>query len=146
MGREDNRIVRVQDGRALERLRVLLEDLRRAARARKEPGVSGEPVTAARAADLAVAHLLGALGEGDDVQPFSVRALQRLMAARTRAWVEDLAQTVAAAMTKYLDRAGIAGRLHVGLAEDGGRLAAVVIDTQPDPYPIAEALLPTIEA
>lgn len=134
MSREENRIIRIQDGPRLERLRVLLG------------AVSGEPVTAARAADLAVAHLLGALGEGDDVQPFSVRALHAMMAARTRAWVEDLAQTVASAVTRFLETRGIPGELHVGLAEDGGKLAAVVIDTQQDPYPIADAQLPTIEA
>ena len=134
MARGKNKIVRVQDGPRLERLRVLLE------------AVTGESVTTPEAAETAIGHLLGALGEGDDVQGFSVRALHAMMAARTRRWVEDLAQTVATAVTRFLDMKGIPGELHVGLAEDGRKLAAVVIDTQQDPYPIADAQLPTIEA
>ena len=127
-------MVRVGNAARLEQLRALLE------------AVHGKPVTTAAAVDAGVSQLLASLGEGADLAMFSVPALQRLMADRTRAVVATIAQTVAASVTEYLHRSGIEAELIVGVAEDGGTVAAKVVSSSPlpDVYPVADS--PIIEA
>ena len=128
------KVVRVGDAARLEQLRALLEVLH------------GKPVTTAAAVDAGVSQLLASLGEGKDVAMFSVPALQRLMAARTAEVVGTIAQAVAASVTEYLHRSGVAAELIVGVAEDGGTVAAKVVSSSPlpDVYPVADS--PIIEA
>ena len=130
----DPKIVRVADGPELEQLRALLEAIR------------GEPVSSAEAVGAAITQLRASLGEGQGVAMFEVSALQRLMAARTRSVVGSIAAAVAAAVTEYLHRAGVDAELVVGVAEDGGTVAAKVVSSSPlpDVYPVADS--PIIEA
>ena len=126
------KVVRVGDAARLEQLRALLEALH------------GKPVTTAAAVDAGVSQLLASLGEGADLAMFSVDALQRMMAARTRSIVGAIAKKVAVEVTEYLHRSGVAAELIIGVAEDGRKVAAQVVSSSPlpDVYPVSH----TIEA
>ena len=110
--------------------------------------ISGETVTTSRAVDAAVAQLQSSLGEGADLAMFSVPALKRMMADRTRSVVGTIAQAVATAVTEFLHSSGVDAELVVGVAEDGGTVAAKVVSGSPlpDVYPVAEGISPIIEA
>ena len=124
--------VRVGNAARLEQLRVLLE------------AISGETVTTAAAVDAGVSQLLASLGEGADLAMFSVPALQRLMADRTRAVVGAIAQKVAVEVSDFLRRSGFPAELVVGISKDGRQVAAQVVTASPlpDVYPVSH----TIEA
>ena len=128
-------VVRTRDREALERLRAKLES------------VSGKSVSRSAAVDHAIVHLSGCLGAGEDVQAFSVAALKRLMFSRTQALTATIAQAVATALRSYLAEAGHDVETHVGMSEDGRRIAARIVSAAPAPLPVGDDRIhPVIEA
>ena len=128
-------VVRTRDREALERLRGKLE------------AVSGRPVSRSAAVDHAITHLSSCLGDGADVAQFSVSALKAMMYSRTKMLTGTIAAAVASALERYLAEAGHDTEAHIGLSENGRRIAARIVSAAPAPIPVNDDRIhPVIEA